>query len=197
MKVTEAINYFDLISTMPRQNAYDVSWYIIAIILIASSIFATIHYCIDKFTHTDGEKSIINDLGRKHPIKSVIITISLFLTIIYFGQHIVQNVLYNTMSVVKKDDVISSEYFKNLDEHKKEVIKLYLLCDNSKDASNSQNANCDPLIINTNEFSPFILTNKLNTIIRKLDTTNSIESDKNAIEVNETRALIERIKTAK
>ena len=36
-----------------------------------------------------------------------------------------------------------------------------------------------------------------NTIIRKLDTTNSIESDKNAIEVNETRALIERIKTAK
>lgn len=72
-----------------------------------------------------------------------------------------------------------------------------MLCDNSQDAPTPKKADCDPLIINTNEFSPFILTNKLNTIIRKLDTTNSIESDKNAIEVNETRALIERIKTAK
>lgn len=197
MKVTEAINYFDLISTMPQQNAYDVSWYIIAIILIASSILATIHYCIDRFTRTDGEKSIINDFGRKHPIKSVIITISIFLTIIYWGQHIAQNYLYNNVSVVKKDDVISSEYFKNLDDYKKELMRLYLLCNNSLEASKPQKTDCNPLTINTNEFSPFILTSKLHTFIKELDATNSIESGKNIYEINETRALIERIKTAK
>lgn len=197
MNVAEAINYFDLISTMPQQNAYEVSWYIVAFVLVASFIFATINYFIDKFTQADDEKSIIDYLGRKHPIKSVIITIGLFLTIIYFGQHSVQKFLYNTISIVKKDDVISSEYFKNLDEHKKELMRLYLLCDNSKDTSNPQNVDCDPLTININEFSSFVPTNKLNTVIRKLDTTNSIESDKNTIKVNETRALIERIKTSK
>ena len=196
MNTTEAINYFDLISTMSQQNAYRASWYIVAIVLVLSFIFATIHYCIDKFTHTD-EESTINYLVRKQPIKYMIIAIGIFLTIIYFGQQSVQKFLYNTKSFVKKDDVIRSEYFKNLDEHKKELMRLYLLCDNSTEVLNSQKADCDPLTINTNEFSSSILTNKLNTIISKLETTDSTEISKNVAEANETRALIERIKTAK
>ena len=72
-----------------------------------------------------------------------------------------------------------------------------MLCDNSQDATTPQKADCNPLTINTNEISPFILTSKLHTFIKELDATNSIESGKNIYEINETRALIERIKTAK
>lgn len=197
MNVTEAINYFDLISTMPQQNAYKASWYVVAIIFVASLIFATINYYIDKFKNTDDENSIFNYLGRNHPIKSVIITIGIFLTVFYFGQGIVQNFLYNTQSFVKKDDVINSEYFKNLDEHKKEAMRLYLLCDNSTEASKHQKTDCNPLTINTNDFSPLVLTSKLNTVIKELDATNSIENGKNAYDTKETKALIERIKNAK
>lgn len=97
--------------------------------------------------------------------------------------------LYNTASIVKKDDVINSDYFKNLDEHKKELIKLYLLCDNETDSLTPLKTDCAQLTININEFSPYVFTRKLNTIISRLDSTNEIEKSEKGDVINETKAL--------
>jgi hypothetical protein len=196
MTAIEAINYFDQISSMPQQEAFKESWRWMALIFVAAIIFGLINQCIDKFIFKKDEKSIIDNCGRKHPIMFVIVVVSALLVVIYYGQNSVQKFLYNTASIVKKDDVINSEYFKNLDERKKELMKAYLLCDNETDSFKPLKTDCTPLTINTNEFSPYVFTRKLNTIISRLESTNEIERSEKADIINETKALIERIKNA-
>lgn len=196
MTAIEAINYFDQISSLPQQEAFKESWWLMIIFIITLIIFWLISPYIEKFIcKTDG-KSIIDDFARKHPIKFRIIGISFLSIFIYDGQKVAQEFLYNRSSVVKKDDVINSDYFKNLDEHKKELMKLYLLCDNETNSFKPLKTDCSPITININEFSPYVFTNRLNTIINRLDSTNEIETNEKADVINETKALIERIKNA-
>ena len=196
MTAIEAINYFDQISSMPQQEAFKESWRWMALIFVVAIIFGLTNQCIDKFIFKKDEKSIIDNWGRKHPIIFAIATVSILSILIYNGQNMVQEFLYNKASIVKKDDVINSDYFKNLDEHKKELMKLYLLCDNETDSFKPSKTDCSPLTININEFSPYVFTRKLNTIINKLDSTNEIETSEKADVINKTKALIERIKNA-
>lgn len=196
MTATEAIQYFDHISSLPQQEAFKESWWLMIIFIITLIIFWLISPYIDKFIGKTGGKSIVDDWARKHPIKFRIIGVSFLSIFIYDGQKVVQEFLYNRASVVKKDDVINSEYFKNLDEHKKELMKLYLLCDNETDSFKPSKTDCSPLTININEFSPYVFTNRLNTIINRLDSTNEIERSEKVDVINGTKALIERIKNA-
>ena len=192
MTAIEAINYFDQISSFPQQEAFKESWFWVAIFIITAIISCSITLYIEKkFIRKTDEKSIIDDFARKHPIKFKIIGVSVLLIAIFYGQNVAQKFLYNTASIVKKDDVINSEYFKNLDEHKKELMKLYLLCDNETDSFKPSKTDCSPLTININEF-----TNRLNTIINRLDSTNEIERSEKVDVINGTKALIERIKNA-
>lgn len=197
MTAIEAINYFDQISSLPQQEAFKESWFWVAIFIITAIIFFLITLYIEKkFIRKTDEKSIIDDFARKHPIKFKIIGVSVLLIAIFYGQNVAQKFLYNTASIVKKDDVINSDYFKNLDEHKKELMRLYLLCDNETNSFKPSKTDCSPLTINTNEFSPYVFTRKLNTIISRLESTNEIERSEKADVINETKALIERIKNA-
>ena len=196
MTATEAIQYFDHISSLPQQEAFKESWWLMIIFIITLIIFWLISPYIDKFIGKTGGKTIIDDWARKHPIKFRIIGVSFLSIFIYDGQKVVQEFLYNRASVVKKDDVINSDYFKNLDERKKELMKLYLLCDNETNSFKPLKTDCTPLTINTNEFSPYVFTRKLNTIISRLESTNEIERSEKADIINETKALIERIKNA-
>ena len=75
-------------------------------------------------------------------------------------------------------------------------MKAYLLSDNETDSFKPLKTDCTPLTINTNEFSPYVFTRKLNTIISRLESTNEIERSEKADIINETKALIERIKNA-
>ena len=75
-------------------------------------------------------------------------------------------------------------------------MKLYLLCDNETDSFKPSKTDCSPLTSNINEFSPYVFTNRLNTIINRLDATNEIETSEKVGVINETKALIERIKNA-
>lgn len=96
------------------------SWFWVAIFIITAIISCLITLYIEKkFIRKTDEKSIIDDFVRKHPIKFKIIGVSVLLIAIFYGQNVAQKFLYNTASIVKKDDVINSDYFKNLDEHKK------------------------------------------------------------------------------
>lgn len=197
MTAIEAINYFDQISSLPQQEAFKESWFWVAIFIITAIIsFLITLYIEKKFIRKTDEKSIIDDFARKHPIKFKIIGVSVLLIAIFYGQNVAQKFLYNTASIVKKDDVINSDYFKNLDEHKKELMRLYLLCDNETNSFKPSKTDCSPLTINTNEFSPYVFTRKLNTIISRLESTNKIEKSEKADVINETKALIERIKNA-
>lgn len=196
MTTIEVINYFDQISSLPQQEAFKESWWLMIIFIITTIIFWLINPYIEKFIGKTDEKSIIDNWARKHPIKFRIIGISLLSIFIYDGQKVVQEFLYNRSSVVKKDDVINSEYFKSLDERKKELIKLYLLCDNEIDSLKLLKTDCTQLTININEFSPYVFTRKLNTIINRLDSTNEIETSEKVGAINETKTLIERIKNA-
>lgn len=196
MTATEAIQYFDHISSLPQQEAFKESWWLMIIFIITLIIFGLISPYIDKFIGKTDGTSTIDGWARKHPIKFIIIGVSFLSIFIYDGQKVVQEFLYNTGSVVKKDDVINSDYFKNLDEHKKELMKLYLLCDNETDSFKPSKTDCSPLTININEFSPYVFTNRLNTIINRLDSTNEIERSEKVDVINGTKALIERIKNA-
>lgn len=196
MTTIEAINYFDQISSLPQQEAFKESWWLMIIFIITAIIFVLITPYIEKFIGKTDGKSIIDDFSRKHPIKFKIIGISFLSIFIFCGQNAVQKFLYNTASIVKKDDVINSDYFKNLDEHKKELMRLYLLCDNKTNSFKPSKIDCSPLTININEFSPYIFTNRLNTIINRLDSTNEIEIIEKVDVINKTKALIERIKNA-
>lgn len=197
MTAIEAINYFDQISSFPQQEAFKESWFWVAIFIIMAITSCSITLYIEKkFIRKTDEKSIIDDFARKHPIKFKIIGVSVLLIAIFYGQNVAQKFLYNTASIVKKDDVINSDYFKNLDEHKKELMRLYLLCDNETDSFKPSKTDCTPLTINISEFSPYVFTNRLNTIINRLDSTNEIETSEKADIINETKALIERIKNA-
>lgn len=197
MTAIEAINYFDQISSLPQQEAFKESWFWVAIFIITAIIsFLITLYIEKKFIRKTDEKSIIDDFARKHPIKFKIIGVSVLLIAIFYGQNVAQKFLYNTASIVKKDDVINSDYFKNLDEHKKELMRLYLLCDNETNSFKPSKTDCSPLTINTNEFSPYVFTRKLNTIISRLESINKIEKSEKADAINETKALIERIKNA-
>lgn len=196
MTAIEAINYFDQISSMSQQEAFKESWRWMALIFVAAIIFGLINQCIDKFIFKKDEKSIIDNWGQKHPIIFAIATVSILSILIYNGQKMVQESLYNKESVVKKDDVINSDYFKNLDEHKKELMRLYLLCDNETDSFKQLKTDCTQLTINISEFSPYVFTRKLNTIINRLDSANEIEKSEKVGVINETKALIERIKNA-
>lgn len=75
-------------------------------------------------------------------------------------------------------------------------MRLYLLCDNKTNSFKPSKIDCSPLTININEFSPYIFTNRLNTIINRLDSTNEIEIIEKVDVINKTKALIERIKNA-
>lgn len=196
MTATEAIQYFDHISSLPQQEAFKESWWLMIIFIITLIIFWLISPYIDKFIGKTGGKTIIDDWARKHPIKFRIIGVSFLSIFIYDGQKVVQEFLYNRASVVKKDDVINSDYFKNLDESKKELMKLYLLCDNETNSFKPLKTDCTKLTININEFLPYVFTHKLNTIINRLDSTNEIETSEKADVINGTKALIERIKDA-
>ena len=197
MTAIEAINYFDQISSLPQQEAFKESWFWVAIFIITAIISCLITLYIEKkFIRKTYEKSIIDDFARKHPIKFKIIGVSVLLIAIFYGQNVAQKFLYNTTSIVKKDDVINSDYFKNLDEHKKELMRLYLLCDNETDSFKQLKTDCTQLTINISEFSPYVFTRKLNTIINRLDSANEIEKSEKVGVINETKALIERIKNA-
>lgn len=197
MTAIEAINYFDQISSFPQQEAFKESWFWVTIFILTAIISCLITLYIEKkFIRKTDEKSIIDYFARKHPIKFKIIGVSVLLIAIFYGQNVAQKFLYNTASIVKKDDVINSEYFKNLDEHKKYLMRLYLLCDNETNSFKPSKTDCPPLTININEFSPYVFTNRLNTIINRLDSTNEIETSEKADIINETKALIERIKNA-
>lgn len=196
MTATEAIQYFDHISSLPQQEAFKESWWLMIIFIITLIIFGLISPYIDKFIGKTDGKSTIDGLARKHPIKFIIIGVSFLSIFIYDGQKVVQEFLYNRASVVKKDDVINSDYFKNLDERKKELMKLYLLCDNETNSFKPLKTDCTKLTININEFLPYVFTHKLNTIINRLDSTNEIETSEKADVINKTKALIERIKNA-
>ena len=196
MTATEAIQYFDHISSLPQQEAFKESWWLMIIFIITLIIFGLISPYIDKFIGKTDRKSTIDGWARKHPIKFIIIGVSFLSIFIYDGQKVVQEFLYNRASVVKKDDVINSDYFKNLDERKKELMKLYLLCDNETNSFKPLKTDCTKLTININEFLPYVFTHKLNTIINRLDSTNEIETSEKADVINKTKALIERIKNA-
>lgn len=196
MTATEAIQYFDHISSLPQQEAFKESWWLMIIFIITLIIFWLISPYIDKFIGKTDVTSTIDGWARKHPIKFIIIGVSFLSIFIYDGQKVVQEFLYNRASVVKKDDVINSDYFKNLDERKKELMKLYLLCDNETNSFKPLKTDCTKLTININEFSPYVFTRKLNTIISRLESTNEIERSEKADVINETKALIERIKNA-
>ena len=199
MTAIEAINYFDQISSLPQQEAFKTSWWVMIIFIIATIIFWLINPYIENFIGKTDGKSIIDDWANKHPIKFKIIGISLLSIFIYDGQKVVQEFLYNRSSIVKKADVIDSEYFKNLDNHKKELMKLYLLCDNKANSQLSPKIDCSELNIDLKNFSIYISTRKLIEIIKTLDDSDNSKNDENTISDNfdGKKALIEYIKSAK
>ena len=107
------------------------------------------------------------------------------------------------MSTVEKADVINSEYFKGLDDDKKELMRLYLLCENEIEEMSEMDKelsfSCSASMGELNNFSAFIYTYRLKLIIEKLETTQKARIIKNNVinELNKKKALFEHIKNGK
>lgn len=170
---------------------------------IIGLIFVTfLHYGDkNKSNSTDECGNILNRLAEKHKFMFALIHIAILSAAIVFAQKMTEDYQYRTLSAVKKADVINSEYFKNLDEHKKELMKLYLLCDNKLNAPLSPKIDCSDLNIDLKNFSLYIPTHKLIAIIEyfEIDNFNESKNDKKVASDNfeKQKELVEYIKNAK
>lgn len=203
MNTIEAISYFDLISTFPRHQAFRDSCLLVFVSCVITLIIFTFleYYGKSKPNNAYECDMILNQLEEKYTFIFRLISIVLFVGVIIFAQKWMEERSYQTLSGVKKVDVINSEYFKSLDESKKELIKLYLLCDNTTNFEDQPNADCSTPEIKLDNFTDYIPTHKLITIIKNFESSNFNKSKNpekaTSDNFDEQKALIEYIKNAK